>query len=45
MQARLGLQRNKPDRYRLEEKGQFSNTKSTMINTTPEQDSAMIGTQ
>jgi hypothetical protein len=31
-------------RYRLEEK-QSSNTKSTVINTTPEQDSAMIGTQ
>jgi hypothetical protein len=45
LQSSLGLQRNKPDRYRLEEKGQFSNTKSTMINTTPEQDSAMIGTQ
>jgi len=32
-------------RYRLEEKKQSSNTKSTIINTTPEQDSAMIGTQ
>jgi hypothetical protein len=45
MQARLGLQRNKPDRYRLEEKQANSNTKSTIINTTPEQDSAMVGTQ
>jgi hypothetical protein len=45
LQSSLGLQRNKPDRYRLEEKDQISNTKSTMINTTPEQDSAMIGTQ
>lgn len=45
MQSALGLQRNKPDRYRLEEKKQSSNTKSTIINTTPEQDSAMIGTQ
>jgi hypothetical protein len=32
-------------RYRLEEKQANSNTKSTVINTTPEQDSAMIGTQ
>lgn len=32
-------------RYRLEEKKQVSNTKSTIINTTPEQDSAMAGTQ
>ncbi len=45
IQSALGLQRNKPSRYRLEEKMQSSNTKSTVINTTPEQDSAMIGTQ
>jgi hypothetical protein len=32
-------------RYKLSEKKETSNTKSTMINTTPEQDSAMIGTQ
>ena len=44
-QSELGLQRNKPDRYRLEEKKQSSNTKSTIINTTPEQDSAMVGNQ
>lgn len=45
-QSKLGHQRNKPDRYRFtEEKKEKSNTKSTMINTTPEQDSAMIGTQ
>lgn len=45
LQSALGLQRNRPDRYRMEEKQQTSNTKSTMINTTPEQDSAMVGTQ
>jgi|694.fasta_scaffold02922_37 hypothetical protein len=45
MQSDLGLQRNKPDRYRLGEDKKSSNTKSTIINTTPEQDSAMIGTQ
>lgn len=45
-QSKLGHQRNKPDRYRLtEKKEQSSNTKSTVINTTPEQDSAMVGTQ
>lgn len=44
-QSKLGLQRNKPDRYRLEEKKQSSNTNSTFINTKPEQDSAMVGTQ
>jgi hypothetical protein len=32
-------------RYRLSEKKETSNTKTNMINTTPEQDSAMIGTQ
>lgn len=33
-------------RYRLSEKNETtSNTKSTIINTTPEQDSAMVGTQ
>lgn len=33
-------------RYKLSEKKETSsNTKSTLINTTPEQDSAMIGTQ
>ena len=45
LQSALGLQRNRIDRYKLEEKKQSSNTKSTMINTTPEQDSAMVGTQ
>lgn len=45
LQSGLGLQRNRVDRYRLEEKKQVSNTKSTIINTTPEQDSAMVGTQ
>lgn len=45
LQSALGLQRNRPDRYRLEEKQANSNTKSTIINTTPEQDSAMVGTQ
>ena len=44
-QSRSGLQRNRPDRYRLGENKQSSNTKSTIINTTPEQDSAMVGTQ
>lgn len=34
----------KPGRL-VSEKKQDSNTKSTIINTTPEQDSAMIGTQ
>ncbi len=43
--TRLGLQRNRPDRYKLGENKQSSNTKSTIINTTPEQDSAMVGTQ
>lgn len=36
------------NRYKLStvvEKKENSNTKSTIINTTPEQDSAMIGTQ
>jgi hypothetical protein len=32
-------------RYSLEEKQANSNTKSIIINTTPEQDSAMVGTQ
>ena len=32
-------------KYTFEEKKQVSNTKSTIINTTPEQDSAMVGTQ
>lgn len=45
IQSQLGLQRNKPDRYRLEEKKQTSNTTSTIINTTPEQDSSMPGPQ
>lgn len=36
---------NQKGRYRLSEKKETSNTKSTMINTTPEQDSSMIGTQ
>ena len=45
-QSKLGHQRNRPDRYRFtEEKKEKSNTKSTIINTTPEQDSAMVGTQ
>ena len=39
------LGKNQYNRYRLEEKKQSSNTKSTIINTTPEQDSAMVGTQ
>lgn len=34
----------KPGRL-VSEKKQDSNTKSTIINTTPEQDSAMVGTQ
>jgi len=36
---------NQKGRYRLEEKEKSSNTKSTFINTTPENDSAMVGTQ
>ncbi len=32
-------------RYSLEEKKNSSNSNSTLINTTPEQDSAIIGTQ
>lgn len=32
-------------KYTFEEKKQVSNTKSTIINTTPEQDSAMVGNQ
>lgn len=32
-------------RYTMEENKQTSNTKSTIINTTPEQDSAMVGNQ
>ena len=39
------LGKNQNSRYKLSEKKETSNTKSTMINTTPEQDSAMIGTQ
>jgi len=45
-QSKLGQQRNRPDRYKLtEKKEEKANTKSTIINTTPEQDSAMVGTQ
>jgi hypothetical protein len=42
---KAGGQQNVKDglRYRTEENS--SNTKSTIINTTPEQDSAMVGTQ
>jgi len=37
---------NQSNRYRLGEKKELSiNSKKTLINTTPEQDSAMIGTQ
>lgn len=39
------LGKNQKARYRLSEKKEVSNTKSTVINTTPEQDSSMIGTQ
>lgn len=39
------LGKNQYGRYRLGENKQVSNTKSTIINTTPEQDSAMVGTQ
>lgn len=39
------LGKNQSSRYRLSEKKESSNSKSTIINTTPEQDSAMIGTQ
>lgn len=39
----LGARQN--SRYSLGEDKKSSNTKSTIINTTPEQDSAMIGTQ
>jgi hypothetical protein len=44
--SELGNQRNRPDRYKLtEKKEEKANTKSSIINTTPEQDSAMVGTQ
>lgn len=39
------LGKNQYGRYRLSEKKETSNTKSTIINTTPEQDSAMVGNQ
>lgn len=47
-QSKLGHQRNKPDRYKFklsEKKEEKANTKLSIINTTPEQDSAMVGTQ